>query len=121
MTTENISIIRGDTNRFEISVTSDLDGSVVDLTGASVWFTLKKSRDDTDENKIFQKTVGAGVLIADPAGGVVRVTIEASDSVSLSPLRLYAYDLQVKTATNDIFTPISGTVSVVADVTRAIS
>ena len=60
--TQRLEVFRGTTARWKVAVT-DEDGAPVDLTGATIYFTVRKrpslSGDDTDA--VLQKAVGDGI------------------------------------------------------------
>jgi hypothetical protein len=118
---QRLEIPRGDTRRFQVTVTDEA-GLPVNLSGATIYFTVRKkfasSADDTDA--VFQKSVGAGITITDAAAGVIALVIDPADSRSL-PKIVLLYDLQVITAAGDTITPALGDVAINPDVTRRAS
>ena len=81
----NISMIRGDTENIEISMTLN-DEVVAFVTGDTVYFTVKTSPDTIV--KTFQKTVTSFV------GGKAQITISNADTKDLAYGNYY-YDVQV--------------------------
>lgn len=115
---QRLEVIRGDTRRYEITVTDDA-GLPVDLSGASVYFTVRKkySSGANDTDAVFQKEVGGGITITDGSAGVVALVIDPADTRAL-PASLFLYDLQVITGAGDTITAALGEFAVKADVTR---
>lgn len=136
-------VTRGDTKKWSIAVVDD-NGNPFDLSGCTVWFTAKSAisnqLDDSDaviSHKLVvdgsgNPTLSNGFTIggihpvtgspaSGAASGVLTHTLSAADSTLLAP-GSYIYDLQVKTADGEVYTPILGqTLTVVEDVTRSIT
>jgi hypothetical protein len=113
----NLTMRRGDTVKLNITVTRG--GSAVDLTGASIWFTVKNAVTDADPG-VFQKTVGSGIVVTNAAAGQAQITIANADTSAIVGSRTLLYDIQVKEAGGDITTVANGTITVSPDVTLAI-
>jgi hypothetical protein len=118
---QRLEITRGDTRRYQVTVTDEA-GLPVNLSGASIYFTVRKklasSVDDADA--VFQKAVGTGITISDAAGGVIALVIDPADTRNF-PKVVLLYDLQVITAAGDTITPAMGEFAINADVTRRAS
>ena len=112
----NLEIFRGDTKVLEGQAKNSADDTPIDLTGALLWFTVKKKRSDVDPG-VLQKTVGSGILITDALQGEFKIEVAPSDTASLNG-RFY-WDLQLKNTIGQIFTLASGIFNVVIDVTKA--
>jgi hypothetical protein len=119
MRTEPLTIIRGDTYLNTLPI-AEPDGSAYDLTGASVWLTVKPkgSRTDDDDDALIQLTVGDGITVADPASGEIAVKLTDEQTGELAADTTYRYDLQIRKG-GDTFTPIGGPLVVLRDTTRA--
>lgn len=113
----DLTIIRGDNTTIELTY-QDSDSNAIDLTGATVFFTVKSAidADATDANAIIQKDVTSH---ADAANG--RSDIELSDSDTDVALGEYLGDIQIKNAAGDIISSQVFTVQVKGDVTRRTS
>lgn len=123
---DDLDVIRGDTFTGSLTIT-DTDGSVYDLTGATVWLTIKRandrSSDDTDALvKLYWVDGGAssGIAVATPTSGVIAITIPAASTDLLIPGQGYRYDVQVLKA-GTVGTPKRGEVNVVFDTTRRLT
>jgi hypothetical protein len=118
----SMTATRGDTNRYTLTISRS--GARVDLTGVSVWFTVKRAHADSDDDALIQKTVGDGITPADQGEaateGQAELVLAPADTASLSPTTIYYYDVQILESTV-VTTVDSGTFTVSADVTRATS
>ena len=126
------TVFRGDTLQFVVQVLQvplgfppDTPPQVVNVTGWTFWFTVKKYFADPDNVAVFQgkSTDGSGtVTITDAPNGKVTLTLPASATLNYpdSVVQL-VYDVQGKDTSGNIYTVDSGSVSVSPDVTRAIA
>ena len=117
-----LTMLRGDTKTLPFTATRN--SAVLDLDDAKVWFTVKRSVADEDEDAFLQKTEAEGIEILDEDEGTLVVTIDAEDTDGLeirgAGKTLY-WDLQVKMGTGEVDTIDSGTLVITPDVTRATS
>lgn len=90
----------GATNDYTITAKQPVPNQAnpLDLTGASIWFTMKRRYKDADSLALVQKTVGAGITVPTPANGVANLSLAPADTVALEP-GLYHYDVKVKEGT----------------------
>ena len=116
----DLTIYRGDDKTFNLAFT-DGDGVGIDITGWTIFFTLKNARvfqDDTnDTDALIEKTVTSH---SDPTIGLSAFSIGASDTSSLTP-KTYVFDIQIKDSGGNIKTIIKGDFVLSADVTRRTS
>jgi hypothetical protein len=70
----------------------DPSGAAYDLTGASIWFTVKKSASDADF--VLQYAVSAGITITGP--GTAEVSSDTGDT--LLTYGNYHYNVQIRKA-----------------------
>lgn len=118
-----LQVVQGNTVRLDVAVTVD-GGTAADLTGCTLWFTLKEKRSDTDANAVFQKkTGGGGIVVLDAAGGLARITLSPDDTAVLVPSKAYFFDVKLRTPTGDLYTPdgLFGTMRAQPWVTQATS
>lgn len=132
--------VRGDTKKWSIAF-QDAQGAALDLSGCTVWFTAKTviSNDLTDADAIIQHTItidGTGAVVSadgfeiggihpvtqavatTAAEGVLTQILSPADSTLISA-GTYIYDIQIETASGEVYTPILGqTITFVEDVTR---
>lgn len=111
----NLSMTRGDTFSFTLTVTQS--GAVYNLTGCSIRMTAKYDPADVDASKVFVRTIGSGITVASPATGIAVVALAAASTSSLPavPVPLF-YDIQVTDGSSNIFTVVSGTLTVLPDI-----
>lgn len=79
------SMVRGDTQSFELEITENNESVTVD----SIYFTVKNDT-HTDE-VLFQKKLNDGITLTND---VYNITIDSSDTDSLDYGR-YAYDIEI--------------------------
>ena len=85
------SFIRGDS--YAIPLEFIRDGNPEDLTGWSVWFTVKNSSLQPDTDAVIRKQVVIG-------GSAAVILLLPSDSAAL-PATDYVYDIQVVSASGE--------------------
>ena len=113
-------LFRGDTHVIEFAVNQG--GVPTNLTGYSIWFTMKTNVTNTDSNaSTIQKTIGSGITVLDAAAGTIKVTIAPNDTATINAETTYVCDLQIKSAGGDIFTVADGTIKISLDVTQNVS
>lgn len=111
--TAKISLYRGDSKALTLTFT-DEDDAVVNITGGTVVFTVKHSKDDADSAAIMQKTVTSHT---NPTGGVSKVSITGDDTKNITP-GVYRYDIQLALTGGVKKTVAFGDFEVLADITR---
>lgn len=110
---------RGDTILLD-AICRRRDSSIIDLTGASLWFTAKNAIEDADVDAVFQKTDSDGIVVTDAAGGAVDITIDPEDTEDLGDEEVVLQcDLQVKELDGTISTVARGSLRISPDVTRS--
>ena len=107
--TQNLTITRGDTETVNVTITTD-GTTPVDITGRTYASQIRSNADST--------TIAATLTctLVTPASGTLKAVLSAADSAVLTP-GYYQWDLQ-ENASGVISTILSGTVTVLADVTR---
>jgi hypothetical protein len=117
--------IRGDTNVYTVTAVQapPNQASPLDLTGAFLWFSLKRSI--VEATALLRKTSGAGGAgggwsTPTPSNGISSVTLDPTDTAALSP-GPYVYDVQVKEAGGRVTTLSRGTFRLAGDVTEVTS
>jgi hypothetical protein len=94
--------------------------SQYDLTGATVWFTVKRFTTDLDGQAIIQKVFPASLAIPDASSGMIRIYLDSNDTINLPPWYYdYAFDLQIKDAQNNIITVFVGTLGIYPAYTKS--
>lgn len=116
---------RGDTFKLPDIYAKTSTGVTINLTGAKVWFTVKRAHAQFDTAAVHRAdtTDGSGhVTIADAASGRITAKMPAIATVGFADGKQgLVYDVQVKDSAGDIFTVDEGTITVTPDVTRATS
>lgn len=112
MTNLNITAVRGDTFRRKILIT-DANKAAVDITGWTIFFTLKNNPKDSDAIAVIKKDITAHT---DPTGGESLIELTATETDGLSGN--YFYDIQIKKADSDIRTVCGGSFTMKVDITR---
>jgi len=87
MTDYDLSLIRGNSKNYKLSFQTT-SGSPVDITGYTVFFTVKKSVNQTDDEAVISKTV---TNHTNPTGGVTLIEITTTESNI--PPGVYLYDI----------------------------
>jgi len=111
----NFNVFRGDTFKKTLKFT-DENGNPIDITGWTVYFTVKKPAyvpDDSDDSEALKQII---INVASGTSGVCTISWE---NVDISPFE-YAYDIQIKKATGEVLTMLYGKFIVEADVTRTV-
>lgn len=112
-TRKNLSMFRGDTKNINLTFT---DGTTpLDITGSSVWMTVKNSTNDADADAILQKEVTSHT---DPTQGETTVTVDPSDTSGKEPGE-YSYDIQLVQSGGEVSTVLYGDFTITADITRS--
>jgi hypothetical protein len=106
---QDLTIVRGDTETLVVTMTTD-GTTPVNITGRTYRAQIRSSQDSTTVKASFTCTVTNG------AAGQVTCVLSATDSAAL-PVGIAYWDLE-ENATGTVSTVLSGTVTVLADVTR---
>lgn len=114
MTKRNNSIVlsRGDSAILTHTV-SDINGSAVDLSASTVYFTVKTDNTLDDPDATIQKTAD----LTDPVNGSCVFSLSPSDTDIT--IREYYYDIEVAFSDTDKRTSDSGTFEILQDVTKS--
>jgi len=117
------SFYRGDTKTFKI-VVADIDDVPVDITGWEFWFTMKADDYLPDTEAVIQKHISIPLLDAEGLLGNAYVVLLSTET-EVIPIGTYFYDFQrvLQQAPGDppsVTTIMSGTISVISDITRSV-
>lgn len=127
---ETLEFVRGDTMKFTVTCTRpDADDvqQPIDLTGASLWCTVKRDLDDPDEDAFialespFSVDRGISILNQTTNRGQAQVVGAAEQTADAVRGVVYEFDVQVVEATSEVSTPVTGRMIFRPDVTRATS
>ncbi len=106
---------RGDSRNPKITIL-DGDGAAIDVSAATIKFTVRLAADDT---LAFQKTSTAGeIVVSGASDNIATVTITAADTAAMTVGRKnYNWDLEVTLASGHVITPVSGPLTIQQDQT----
>lgn len=112
----DITLIRGDSYSISFELTEE--GSPVDLTGSTVFFTAKPAltNDVSDNTAVISVEVTSH---SDPTNGKTSIPLSSTDT-DVTPAEYY-YDVQVKRDDDTIVSIRARKLEIVADVTRRIT
>jgi len=112
----NFSLPRGDDQVFALEFTEN--GAVKDITGWTIYFTLKKNIDDADASAVLKKDITTHTY---PTQGKTEIPLLNTETDVLEGI--YYYDIQYK----DVATPpvvktvLIGKMTFIKDVTRRVT
>lgn len=110
-----LSVFRGDDKTYSFTFKSS-DGSAIDITDWTIFFTVKEHETDSDDDAKIAKEVTSHTS---PTDGLSSLSITDSDT-DLTPKKYY-YDFQVKKDDGIIRTLVKGEFRVLTDITRRIT
>lgn len=128
-TTQNLSIVRGDSRTWKFTCKDEND-VVIDITDAKVWFTVKEdlSQDDTFA-KFQRRNADAGgsaaeIEMSDPTNGEFKVHVVPANTngIDLDTIDgTLKFDAQVQMPSGKTYTVTEGKFTISEDVTRTTS
>lgn len=89
----SVSFRRGVSKTFKLAVV-DLCDKPVDITGSTIYMTVKREAQDPTPLITKISTNSAQALIFDAKGGIAKIFIDPTDTQTLEP-GLYAFDVWV--------------------------
>lgn len=107
----NLRAVRGDTFKRSIAFL-DEDSLAIDITGWTIFFTVKSRLSNADGSAEADDTVTSHT---DPTAGLSQISLSASDTAALSGD--YFYDIQVKKSDGEIYTIMKGKILFESDTT----
>lgn len=112
-----IEMPRGDTRTLSFTITEN--GSAKNITGATIYFTVRNKLDDatSDSDAVLQKSQSSH---SDAANGLSSITINPSDTNTLTP-KSYVYDISLIESGGAVTSSDTGTFVLERDVTRTIA
>lgn len=115
----DITVFRGDTIDLDLTITTGSNSGAANLSGATLFFTLKERVSDSDAQAALKKQTpsGSGITITNTGAGLATVNIPTGDSYYFKT-GPYHYGIQLKDASSNIFTITTGLFNVKADITR---
>jgi hypothetical protein len=109
-TSADLCWTRGDSGRLDVTVTQS-DGTAYDLTGSTLFLTVKNALTDADSAAVIRKEVTAH---DDAEAGESHFDLATTDNATAGTR---FYDVQLKDSDNKIFTLFGGIWKVLSDVT----
>ena len=107
------NVIRGDTHTISLTLTGA--AGVVNLTGATVFFTVNAEKSPTDDSAaVIKKTV---TIHSDPTAGKTIIKLDPADTDSVAPGN-YWYDIQIRASNGDISSLPKARFEIVSDISR---
>lgn len=107
-----IESVRGDTFKKTLNFTSN--GSPLDITGSTVFFTIKKNPNSLDTEALVQQKV---TTHTNPTQGVTEINVSGAE-MGVLDVESYWYDIQVTLSNGDVATVLRGKFVVLVDVTK---
>jgi hypothetical protein len=110
-----LSIFRGDDKTWTLNF-KDVVGNAIDITGATVFFTVKENKADSDNDSLIKKDQSSH---SDPTNGKTTITLTNSDT----NIRVgnYHYDFQLVDSVGLVTTVLSGIFKITQDITTRTS
>lgn len=109
-------VIRGDTDSFTITF-RDANGNPIDITGYTVWFTVRSSVPKTSTTDNTDAVISVkNTNHSDPTNGQTLIAITSSDT-EIDP-KTYFYDIQYKKPDGTVHSTGYFKYIVSADITR---
>ena len=106
----DLRIYRGDSKTWELEFKNEA-GTPIDITGWTVYFTVKERDTDTDLNAKINKTI---ILHSDPTNGKTNIVLIPADTINLKGI--YYYDIRIKTVAGTISTVESDSFEIIKNI-----
>lgn len=106
-----LTIIRGDDVTIPVTF-KDSAGDPIDLTGSTVFFTVKNEKTDSDNEAVISKSVASHTT---PASGITQVVLTNEDTDI--DAGSYYWDLQIKDSVGKIQSTKAAQFEVIQDIT----
>lgn len=111
-----IKLTRGDSRTINVPYLSS-SGTALDLTGATVFFTVNADQNPTDDSgAVVSKTITS---FSSPSLGIATISLTNADTQNITPGEYY-YDVQVKDAAGNVTSSKKDKFIITGDVTRRI-
>jgi hypothetical protein len=101
---QDFQLVAGDWKEIVVPVTKKEDGSVVNLTDATLrWIVSQRGR------VLLEKTsIDGEILCPDPTTGILTIRVVKEDTISL-PLGAYKHEVKMESGTGFVSTLLQGT------------
>lgn len=90
----------------------DANGSPIDITGWTIFFTVKAKADDLDAAAVISKTI---TVFSDPTSGEAEISLTSTDTNQA--IGSFLFDIQIKTNLGEIITVLEGIIDITKDIT----
>ena len=111
----NLEIIRGDDDALEVEF--EVEGAPLDLTGSTVFFTIKENIDDTDADALLKAQQSTHI---DPTNGITVIPLGHAETLALDP-GVYFYDIQSVASDGSVTSMPYRKIKVLPDITTRTS
>lgn len=111
-------VARGDTVIFTATITRPPGGPPVDLSGAQIVCTGRRTLDEPAGDFVFRLELGTGITVTDAPAGQVQVRIPPEATQDLEGWPSLYVDLEVTETGGRVSTPLRGRLQLTPDVTR---
>ena len=112
--TENRDVSVYQNEDYADSLTIKINGIAADITGWTIYFTIKKDKADADSSAIYQQVVTSHTS---PTTGVTRISIPNSTLLLISAGDYY-YDIKLKDSVGTKYTGLYGIFTINGTVTK---
>jgi hypothetical protein len=109
---ETLVVYRGDDWGMQLHFNNP-DGTPIDITLWTLFFTIKRRKTDSDADAVIRKTTTS---FSDPVNGIGSIILTNVETYNLNGL--YYYDFQFKDQNDIVQTIVSGGISFEFDITR---
>lgn len=112
---DKIEIVRGDSAAFDVTF-RDAEENLIDLTGGTVFFTVKRRVTDDDDSAVLTVDLVVDDLDdIEPESGTIEIALQPEETSELSGV--YSYDVQLKDSDGNIASSGNGRFVVSKDIT----
>ena len=120
MQIQNLSLPRGDSRTYRLTITDEED-NIYNLTGATVYFTVKEANSQADSVAVIQLSSASitEIDIDEPTNGKAYIYVKNIHTQDME-IKSFIYDCQVLLPTNDVNTVLSGRFTITEDVSRTV-
>lgn len=108
---KNLTTYRGDDYTLNLTFRTSA-GAVINITGYTIFMTVKAEKTDLDAAALISKTV---TNHSDPTNGITAIALSSSDT-NVTP-GTYFYDIQMKDGAGKITTVMDGLITFSQDIT----
>ena len=106
-----MSVVKRDDTDFELTF-EDIDGNPINLTGATVFFTVKVNKTDAEDDAVLKKEI---TEFEDPTSGIALLQLSKTET-DLIP-KSYYFDIQLVDSTGKVASTYAGRFLVDQDIT----